>query len=441
MPSSNATLNGVVQAFSLKRNLKALFVRPSENFATIDGIRAISILWLIVFHVFFLMRLYIDAEALTVLIQTTPWYMQWVWNADKAVDAFFVISGFLISHLLFKEYQNKQTINLKRFYWRRFLRLTPVYWFALLLCFLFSDRNTDMLWANVFYLNNFIPVERMPMEWTWSLAVEEQFYIVFPLFLVFIFFKSTRQWQWLVGLLLLSVLIRLLVAFSYESIWHGNFADLLNPSSGLSDYINGMYVNLYTRFAPLACGVLASYAYFYKGDSLAKLLNGKIGLLLTCASFAVFIFLSFLPILNPDIVWPSYFELAYIIFNRLLFGLAAAWLVLVSLHPGLFGILFKSFLALRLWYPIAQLSYSMYLFHIMVIIFVMFNVSANLEARDIAMDSLTFWQVTSVVSVVFPLSMLFSIFTYLLIEKPFMNLRGIRVKQAAKSHEKPVAAL
>ena len=156
MPSSNATLNGVVQAFSLKRNLKALFVRPSDNFATIDGIRAISILWLIVFHVFFLMRLYIDAEALTVLIQTTPWYMQWVWNADKAVDAFFVISGFLISHLLFKEHQNKQALNLKRFYWRRFLRLTPVYWFALLLCFLFSDRNTDMLWANVFYLNNFI---------------------------------------------------------------------------------------------------------------------------------------------------------------------------------------------------------------------------------------------------------------------------------------------
>lgn len=322
----------------------------------IDGIRAISILWLVIFHVLFVLKLFLDPESFANLLRSTPVYMNWVWNADKAVDAFFVISGFLIAGLLFKEHQVTGTLNLKSFYLRRFIRLTPVYWFAIILCFLFTDHNTHTLWANVLYLNNFIPFEEATMEWTWSLAVEEQFYLLFPMFLLLVFFKSSNKWQWLFGLLVLSCLIRLIVMFSYKDVWNANFADMLDPAGGFHDYINGLYVNLYTRFGPFICGVLVAYLYFYKGDQIESFVRSQSGFWVSAVAAGLLVCISFLPVFHPNLQWPAWFQRLYLVTNRVLFGLAICWFVLVSQYPGLLGRVLTKMFAFRFWHIVAQLS-------------------------------------------------------------------------------------
>ncbi|MGH9560345.1 MAG: acyltransferase family protein, partial [Terracidiphilus sp.] len=101
------------------------------------------------------------------------------------VDLFFVLSGFLISGLLFAEYKRTGSINLKRFFIRRGLKLYPAFYFLLFVTFVLEHatqhvRPLGAYLSEMFYVQNY-----GPSVWThtWSLAVEEQFYILLPLFL------------------------------------------------------------------------------------------------------------------------------------------------------------------------------------------------------------------------------------------------------------------
>jgi len=103
------------------------------------------------------------------------------------VDLFFVISGFLIVTLLLRESEKHGTISLKAFYIRRTLRIFPLYYgFILFLaCFyFFLNRDSEVgkaflseLSIYLFYLGNFFPVS---LAIVWSLATEEQFYLLWP---------------------------------------------------------------------------------------------------------------------------------------------------------------------------------------------------------------------------------------------------------------------
>jgi peptidoglycan/LPS O-acetylase OafA/YrhL len=101
------------------------------------------------------------------------------------VDLFFVLSGFLISGQLFKEYREHGTIRLGRFWIRRsFKILPPLYTFLLVMILLVRNHETvnGALHAGLFYMN-FSPVQGHFLH-TWSLAVEEQFYLLLPLLLL-----------------------------------------------------------------------------------------------------------------------------------------------------------------------------------------------------------------------------------------------------------------
>ncbi len=109
-----------------------------------------------------------------------------------AVDLFFVLSGFLISSILIRTRGTEG--YLRHFYWRRILRIAPAYVMAMLVCFvvlpLFSDpQAASALRAatlpHLLYLQNLFAAIRGPMpselSHFWSLAIEEQFYLIWPL--------------------------------------------------------------------------------------------------------------------------------------------------------------------------------------------------------------------------------------------------------------------
>ena len=126
-------------------------------------------------------------------------------NGDLWLQMFFIQSGFLITLLLIREQDSTRRINIKAFYWRRILRVWPLYYTTLLLAALvFRDaevlqRPLSMLMFLVF-LGNFDVIQHgigsLGIGITWSLSVEEQFYLFWPLLLA----ALPLRLQWLVPL-------------------------------------------------------------------------------------------------------------------------------------------------------------------------------------------------------------------------------------------------
>lgn len=116
------------------------------------------------------------------------------------VTVFFFLSGYLITTLLFKEFLNKSYLDIKKFYIRRFLRLTPPLLITLAVIYLavftgVSDGGATFygLMSQIFYFANYYAIYiEQPNSIAagtgvlWSLAVEEHFYFVYPLLLTFL---------------------------------------------------------------------------------------------------------------------------------------------------------------------------------------------------------------------------------------------------------------
>lgn len=106
------------------------------------------------------------------------------------VDFFFVLSGFLITTLLLRETQTNGRFSLRGFYWRRMLRIIPVYFLvvtAVAFYYIGIKGETgylDQLPYYYIFLSNFLMSDIPLLAPTWSLSVEEQYYLVWPLMLL-----------------------------------------------------------------------------------------------------------------------------------------------------------------------------------------------------------------------------------------------------------------
>ena len=154
----------------------------------INGLRAIAVMGVVFYHAGFK-------------------FFQGGW---LGVDIFFVISGFLISNIIISEFNNYK-FSFKSFYIKRIKRIIPALISTLLISIPFSywlltpkamieytkSLSASLLfYANYYFQNldfyNAEPTKTMPLLHTWSLAIEEQFYILFPL-LCFLLFKFSKK--------------------------------------------------------------------------------------------------------------------------------------------------------------------------------------------------------------------------------------------------------
>jgi peptidoglycan/LPS O-acetylase OafA/YrhL len=144
----------------------------TKTFGSLDGLRALSILAVLWHH------------------HAGNFIPGWNITARGflGVDLFFTISGFLIVTLLLRERRRTGTFSLRDFYVRRFLRILPPYYLVLLvvgtIAFLKPEGTSsqavkhDLLYA-VFFVSNLVPMQSL-LAITWSLSVEEQFYMIAP---------------------------------------------------------------------------------------------------------------------------------------------------------------------------------------------------------------------------------------------------------------------
>lgn len=428
---ANLSLKECLGLFSIRDNTKAIFTRHKNSMPTLDGLRAIPLLWIMCFHVYILSALSISKDTARSLVSTTPWFMNWIWNGDKGVDIFFALSGFLISGLLFNEYRKTHTINLKRFYMRRFLRLTPVFWLTIALYYLVNAPNRELLWFNAFYINNFISSEIMPMTWSWSLAVEEQFYLLFPVFLLAVFFKSQHKIAWMLSLIAASFVIRFVILLLTTDLWQSDLNDLFNIEKGnvFNFYLDALYVNLYTRFGPFVCGILASYLYQYHREKLDQFFQSSRSIPGTITSLFILLILGFAPSYHENLGLPQAYHVVNLVFSRTVFAMAVTYLLMAAFFPySIIGKIVNRILSMKIWVPVAHLSYSTYLIHIFVVIIVHIFLAQYLHSLNIDIAQLEFhWMILAI-----PVTLFFSFFLasflFVFVEKPFMKLRNVLEK-------------
>lgn len=311
--------------------------------AVVDGLRGTAILVVMLLH-FAMMRPTGDGEVLFVALLETGWI---------GVDLFFVLSGFLITGILWDARGGDGFF--RRFYARRTLRIFPLYYaflFVVLIIFpaLFEHYSAEhtgadqriWLWT---YLGNVLMArdgwEGMPSHTThlWSLAVEEQFYLIWPLF---VFFLSRRA---MIGtclaILALSPLVRLGI-------------DMVMPNGVAS------YTLLPARLDGLALGGLIALAIRGKhslpvlGRSGRRmLLVGGAGLLLLIAFGQWTGWKELLPALNRDVQLAGYSLVALLFGGLLLHSLAT---------PE--GSRLHRLLSSRMLQSFGKYSYGLYLFHV-----------------------------------------------------------------------------
>ena len=153
----------------------------------IEGLRGLAIIGVLFYHVEFFLS---DYKIFS--------------GGFLGVDIFFVISGYLISKIILNELHNKNNLNLKYFYFRRVRRIFPALYLMIIVSIIFGwfyltpenfqEFSSSIIASIFFYSNYFFFFEGLnynaessflkPLLHTWSLAVEEQFYIIFPIFLV-----------------------------------------------------------------------------------------------------------------------------------------------------------------------------------------------------------------------------------------------------------------
>jgi peptidoglycan/LPS O-acetylase OafA/YrhL len=425
MTQDVATSKSALQkAFSFKENFQSIYQRRASNYAPIDGIRALSILLVLVYHTFLVYDLSNPYETAASITHHMGWAWTWAWNGDKGVDVFFVMSGFLISGILFKTYDKLGHLNLKNFYVRRYLRLTPAYYFMLTVYWLLSAHNSDMIWANYLYISNFLPYEHQAAGWTWSLAVEEQFYFIYPLILIAILKWAKSPALIFLSLFLIAILVNIVIVLSDNTLRSMPFSSVYVNNAYGDHFFTILYDNLHTRFGGLVVGCLAAYLMHHHKVKLNAVTNSKLGVGLTIFGLILIAFFMIYPAYLPGYDQPQTVSIVYLILNHILFAVGIGILIIAMIlqnHWIADG--FRRFFSLNFWYPIASLSYSLYLIHLVVMTLVI----PALVNLTVTMPQAYPWKMGEVLLYGFIISSIISFFIaalmYLLIEKPIMNLR------------------
>jgi len=342
----------------------------------IDGLRALAVLGVIFYHSEILIdKIFIFS------------------GGFLGVDIFFVISGYLITSIILKENKIKK-FSFINFYIRRIRRLLPVLLIVLLASLIFSyflllpfefKSYLDSIISSIFFYSNFYfhfsgqaygqaILTTKPLLHTWSLAIEEQFYLLYPIFLILSIYLFKKKLQFL-----FIFIIFFSISFaSYISDNHSSFN----------------FYMLVTRSWELMCGALLALNHQEKKNKKNNNTLSFIGFFLIIFSFLYF---------NDPNQHPSYFTLIPVI-----------GCCLVISNRDINSPINK-LLSHRIFVNIGLISYSLYLWHHPILSF------GKISGVT---DNSLFFKILLII-----LSFFLSFVTYFMIEKKLRNKNFISFKK------------
>lgn len=305
----------------------------------LDTLRAIAIIIVLMYHY----KVVVSREDIFGFMSQLGW---------TGVDLFFVLSGYLIGNQILSAFAKGQEFSLKLFYIRRFLRTLPNYYFVLALYFIFpvalSGTATAPLWSFLTFTQNLDMRAGETFTHSWSLCIEEQFYLVFPLVALLIAYAKRSVllgWIAIIGAMLFAIFMR---GFNWHI--HGEAAMPIQP------FMEHIYYSSFTRFDELLPGVaIALLKNFHPSTYSAVLRRGN--------------FLLIAGLVGVGVMFYVFHNYAYIegygrtftvtTFGYSLLSISFAILVLAALSPNslLHRVKIPGAASIALW------SYAIYLIH------------------------------------------------------------------------------
>lgn len=251
----------------------------SQRSLSLDVLRATAILLVLGNHMHALSPGH--AAWLTNFAQT------WKRGGWIGVDLFFVLSGFLVSGLLFREYQKYQHVQPLRFLIRRGFKIYPSYWVLLVVIFALQAAHhkfqSSQFLADLFFYQNYRPLQASPntLTHTWSLAVEEHFYFGITALIALLVAARRRvnPFDALPGIFIVIAVAALALRIG---------GALTGPFE-----FNRSLARTHLRVDSLFFGVLLSYFFTFHNDRLKRLVTRFWYLLLPAG----------LALLAPPFIW------------------------------------------------------------------------------------------------------------------------------------------
>jgi peptidoglycan/LPS O-acetylase OafA/YrhL len=318
------------------------------------------------------------------------------------VDLFFVLSGYLIGNQIFSVIARKGGFSLKTFYMRRLLRTLPNYYVVLALYLLFpaalGGRETAPLWQFLTFTQNFGMRPGATFTHSWSLCIEEQFYLILPaVALVVVACKRSLRLAWFV---LCAAIVAGMVVRSRAWLDHGG-----NAIGG--GYYENVYYSSLARFDELLPGVAIALLKNFHADAYARIMGKGNALLFAGAVAVATMFYLFSHFLEIEDYGPGF---PMTVFGYPLLAVSFALLTMSALSPLslLHRVRVPGAASVALW------SYAIYLAHKPIFKVVM----APLAQLQIDTDS---W---FGIALVMTLGVAGGWLLYRLIEMPFMRLRA-----------------
>lgn len=320
-----------------------------------------------------------------------------LWFVD-GVDVFFTLSGFLIGTIFIKEFSLKTQIyfsDLFRFLKRRWFRTLPLYFLILLINIgiVYSRQQNFQikdLWKYFFFLQNFSVVQCYHfLTESWSLAVEEWFYVVFPFLCLFMSFFWKTQIK---RIILFTSMLIITISIIAKNVYALNLKPL-----DIGEWIRLIRNVVLFRLDSIIYGILGAYIAYYHHNLWKKyrIHSLVIGLLFIYLKIRFYILDSNLKMVNQDVIASISLMLLLPYFSEL-----------KSL--GLFNPLTK-FITFT-----SKISYSMYLVNFSIVLSLMNRFLLANSPRMAIMNYFLFWFFTITISFIF----------YNYFEKPTTALRN-----------------
>ncbi len=304
----------------------------------LDTLRAIAIIIVLIYHY----QVVVSRENVFGFMSQLGW---------TGVDLFFVLSGYLIGNQILSAFAKGQNFSLKLFYIRRFLRTLPNYYFVLTLYFLFpvalSGTATAPLWAFLTFTQNLDLHAGETFTHSWSLCIEEQFYLIFPVIALLIAYTKRSialGWVAIVSAMLFAIALRTLRGF--------NLYENSEAAIPIQPFMEHIYYFSLTRLDELLPGVAIALLKNFHPEAYAKILRrGNLLLILGLASVSIMFYVYY--------HYPYGTSLLVTSVGYSLLAISFAILVLAALSPNsaLHRIRIPGAASLALW------SYAIYLIH------------------------------------------------------------------------------
>ncbi len=350
--------------------MQEVFERREDRYFHIDGLRAIAVIWMVGFHSIWYLGFFVSKDTYFSILMPQQ-HFRLLLDGLLAVDLFFTLSGFLITSILLREIANHGSVRFGSFYIRRFFRIIPAYLVSLMLCrYILGGSRVENVWANLLLVNNYISTGKQFMGWAWSLAIEEQFYLFFPLFLVALFKVSRRP-----GLTIFFILFGSL-GFRYFTISRYGLQELLPftpffDTVGFSRWFDNWYDKTHLRGGGILVGVLAAFLNSDSGFKTYFISKRKYAVILLLFGATYFAW----SITSEQTCVFDYcsknnnasYRVLYETLKHFMTSLITAGLILYCAGPGSPGII-NRLLSSKIWRPFAEVSFSAYLLHPLIIV-------------------------------------------------------------------------